>query len=79
MFLKRKVGKDGSYISLNRNPEYLNVTNGMMNLRWLKWFIETDYCKKHWESNIEEFKKYVKRLDKMPIARKRIVQKYETS
>ena len=32
------------------NPKYIEVTPAQLNLRWLKWFSKTDYCKKHWIS-----------------------------
>lgn len=52
--------------SLSSNPNYVSVENGLVNLRWLKWFIETDYCKKNWDCNIKDFKKTVAKLDKIP-------------
>jgi hypothetical protein len=73
MFLRKK---DNDYICLDRNPEYLNVTDGMKNVRWLKWFMETDYCKKQWKGT-DEFKDAVKKLDKIPASRKKLIKKYE--
>ena len=52
--------KDG-YSQMITNPDYINVSDGKMNLRWLKWFIETDYCKKNWDWEIPQFKKILKR------------------
>lgn len=72
-----KSGKNKGCYNLNRNKEHLEVRNGLLNLRWLKWFIETDYCKKNWDYNIGDFKKLIKKLDKIPVARQRILDKYK--
>ena len=66
-------------INCEPNPEYLNVTNGMLNLRWLKWFMTTEYCKKEYDFSMEEFKSKVDNLDKFETkSRKKIVKKYKT-
>lgn len=42
------------------NPKYINVSDGLKNLRWLKWFIQTPYAKKHWKQ--KDFKLYLDKL-----------------
>lgn len=37
------------------NDQYVHVYEGLRNLRWLEWFITTDYAKKNWEHNIDEW------------------------
>ena len=68
------LGKED--LNFTVNPNYLEVTNGMTNLRWLRWFIETDYCKKNWDFEINTFKSKIKSLeDKIPAKRKNIIHK----
>ena len=59
--------------SLSKNPDYIDVTDGAINRRWLKWFWGTDWCKANW-SNEEELKglvndKSVITVDPKPINR----------
>jgi hypothetical protein len=62
---------------VDRNPEYLEVTDGMTNLRWLAWFIETDYCKKNWDFHIKDFKKTIGALKRRETkAHKQLVKRY---
>jgi len=42
--LKNKKG----YSELKKNKNYIRVTPAEINLRWKKWFLKTDYAKKHW-------------------------------
>jgi len=66
-----------SRLCLDRNPEYLDVTIGMINLRWWQWFVETDYCKENLGDSIETINKRIKLLDdKMPAKRKALLEKY---
>jgi len=37
--------------SLTNNENYIEVTHGQLNLRWLDWFKTTDYFKKNWLKN----------------------------
>jgi len=34
---------------MEHNKKYLWVSNGMENRRWLKWFVDTPFCKKNWK------------------------------
>jgi len=38
------------------NPKHMDVTEGMINRRWLKWFWPTEQCQKDW-GDCEELKK----------------------
>ena len=59
------------------NHEYQDVSQGLTNLRWLRWFITTDYAKKNWESNIPEWQNFVAKIETLePEARKQILAKY---
>jgi hypothetical protein len=42
--LKNKKG----YNEMKQNKKYLKVTAAEINQRWKKWFLKTDYAKKHW-------------------------------
>ena len=73
MFLKNQKGRS----IFKRNPEYLRVNNAIINLRWLEWFMTTDYCQKHYDWKMKEFAKLVKQLDtRMPKSRRKLVEKY---
>ena len=65
-FKKIKSGKHKGFSRMLRNSDYVHVDNGLINLRWLKWFIETDYCKKNWDYSIKELEQKVKKLDRIP-------------
>ncbi|MFA7219177.1 MAG: hypothetical protein WC119_01510 [Synergistaceae bacterium] len=69
------INGDLSYIK--RNPEYLEITSGIVNLRWLEWFIRTDYCNKKWTCSIKKFEKMINNLKKyMPPQREELIKKY---
>jgi hypothetical protein len=59
---KIKSGKNKGLHTLNRNTEHMDVSDAVLNLRWLEWFVETDYCKKNWECSIKEFKAKTRKL-----------------
>ena len=59
--------------SLIRNKEYLEITSGMTNLRWLQWYVKTDHYKKTWDKYLDG---RVKALDKIPVSRQRLIEKY---
>lgn len=79
MFSLKKItsGKNKNGSELIREDEYVDVNDGLLNLRWLKWFVETDYCKKHWEYNMPEFKNILKKLDNVPEKRMKILNRYK--
>ena len=66
-----------AFRNLKSNKEHMEVNNGLLNLRWLKWFVETDYCKKNWDFNEKEFRGYVKKLDRIPKKRAELIEKYK--
>ncbi|MCK9154733.1 MAG: hypothetical protein M0P12_01315 [Paludibacteraceae bacterium] len=49
--------------TLEHNPKYIQITNDVFNLRWLKWFMTTEYAKKNWDFDFEEWKNLLKRND----------------
>lgn len=76
-FLREENGIKSA--NFDPNPEYLNVTTGMLNLRWLKWFMTTDYCKKEYDFSMKEFQGKVENLDHyMTHERKDLIKKYKT-
>lgn len=70
-------GKHKGCSEMIHNKEHVDIYSGLVNLRWLKWFIETDYCKKNWGYHMKDFKKHIKRLDKVPKKRLEILKKYK--
>jgi len=72
-----KSGKYKGYTRMLSNKEHVDVYNGLVNLRWLKWFIETDYCKKNWDYHMGDFKKQIAKLDKVPKKRLELLKKYK--
>jgi hypothetical protein len=50
-------GKEEACRTMEHNKKYLWVSNGMENRRWLKWFVDTPFCKKNWK---KEFNGLVK-------------------
>lgn len=61
------------------NRDYVDVSDGLVNLRWLKWFIEQDYAKKNWKEPIgSKWAAYINKIDAMePKSRKKLLAKYE--
>lgn len=45
------------YSEMKSNSKYFSVHSDLINLRWLKWFVETDYCKKQWGNEFDWVKK----------------------
>jgi hypothetical protein len=75
-FFLKETSDSTPYISMIRNPNYIDVNNGLRNLRWLKWFIETDYCKKEWDCEMGKFRTLIAKIDELePEERKRILMK----
>ncbi len=59
------------------NPDYVDISQGLTNLRWLKWFITTDYAKANWEDSIAGWQTLVNKIDTLePESRKQILVKY---
>lgn len=44
---------------LEWNNKYVNVYNGLINLRWIEWFMTTDYAKKNWQGDFEMWQRYI--------------------
>lgn len=40
--------------------DYVHVYEGLRNLRWVEWFMSTDYAKKNWEYSLEQWQNLVK-------------------
>ena len=49
--------KNQGYSRLIENPNYIDVPYSIMNLRWLKWFSQTEYCKENWENEFDDLVK----------------------
>jgi len=72
-------GRDGLK-SMKWNKNYIRIDEGLINLRWLKWFMATDYAKEHWEDNFKEWETFVAKIDKLePKERKDILSAYTNS
>jgi hypothetical protein len=60
------------------NEDYVDIGQGLINLRQLKWFIATDYAKKNWEHSITEWQTYIDKIEKLePTERKQILEKFK--
>jgi len=57
------------------NDKYVDVYQGLINLRWLKWFMGTDYAKKNWGHHVEhEWQTLVKKIEELePESRKKLL------
>jgi hypothetical protein len=61
------------------NQDYISVEQGLINLRWLKWFITTDYAKTEWDFSIPEWQGYINKMEtEIPESRKKILAKFKT-
>lgn len=71
---------DNRYRRCIFNEDYIYANNGMYNLRWLKWFITTDYAKDTWGVDfINTGNEFVMKMDKlMPEKIKKLVELYES-
>lgn len=45
---------------IKRNPKYIEVDSTVLNLRWLKWFMATEYAKKNWDFEFEYWNQILK-------------------
>ena len=48
-----RSGKNKEINFAEVNPNYMDVSDGLMNLRWLKWFSLTEYCKEEFEGTFD--------------------------
>jgi len=53
------TGKVVKTVSMINNDKHISINSGMRNRRWLKWFMNTPYYKKHWGGE-KELKELVK-------------------
>jgi hypothetical protein len=44
------------YSEMRDNPKHFRVFNDLLNLRWLRRFVESDYCKKNWKDEFQWIK-----------------------
>lgn len=73
MFLEPVSDKPG-YKTCIFNDQYVDNSQGLVNLRWLKWFIGTDYAKANWDSSLQGWQTLVDKIDGLePEERKRIL------
>jgi len=47
---------------MKNNKKYYEICNGLYNLRWLRWFVDTEYCQKQWKNEFD----WVKNMDLYP-------------
>ena len=64
MFFEPVSDKPG-YKSITFNDEYVRIGQGLTNLRWLKWFMDTDYAKENWNSQLNGWKVLVSKIDEL--------------
>ena len=65
------------YSQITFNDNYVKISDGLINLRWLKWFIETDYAKKNWNYSESEWRTFLEKLNHEPQERKDLLKSYE--
>jgi len=46
---------------IKHNPKYIEVNNDVLNLRWLKWFMTTEYAKKNWGFYFKEWEDFLQK------------------
>ena len=42
-------------VTMKHNPNYIDVSDGKQNRRWLEWFVKTPYCRKEWGEEFDKF------------------------
>lgn len=63
---------------LTKNEEYIDINDSLLNIRWLEWFIETDYAKKQWDYYLNDWKKIIDKKNKLTPERYiNILKEYE--
>jgi len=50
------------FSEMKNNKKYYEICNGLYNLRWLRWFVDTEYCQKQWKNEFD----WVKNMDLYP-------------
>ena len=53
-------GNTKGYSVMLNNPKHLHVSEGMLNLRWLKWYSQTKHCQKNWKLEFDKLISKVK-------------------
>jgi len=61
MFFTEKCKDNDELYELHRNHKHIFVHDGHKNLRWLKWFMTTEYAKKNWEYYFKEWEAQIKK------------------
>lgn len=70
--------KEG-YKEITFNDKHVDISNGLMNVRWLKWFMETEYAKESWKSSFEEWSNLIKKMEETePETRKQLLNDYKS-
>ena len=70
--------EDKKYKQMIFNEEHVDISDGLINLRWLKWYMTTDHAKKNWESNFPEWQTYIDKIEGLqPEERRAILNKYK--
>jgi hypothetical protein len=54
-FLFEKIKEKPKTTRMIKNKKHIPVSKGELNRRWLKWFMKTDYYKKHWKGSFDDF------------------------
>jgi hypothetical protein len=72
---KKKINKN--YNEVTFNPRFISVSKGLINNRWVKWFMNTKYAKDNWGHDFKEWQLQLKKIQTMePLIRKNILSKY---
>jgi hypothetical protein len=53
IFHNKITGRAEACSEMKDNPEYIDVHSGMLNRRWLEWFVKTDYCREKWGTDLD--------------------------
>lgn len=53
----KEIENHKGYNTMKFNKKYFEVNNDLYNLRWLRHFVDTDYCLKNWKEEFEWVKK----------------------
>jgi len=73
MFFEPIIDKPGFNTGIF-NDKYVDISQGLSSLRWLKWFITTDYANENWKDNLNSWQVLVDKIVGLePDDRKRIL------